>query len=84
MRCCSSNSLAWSVFVCISSLCVIGVIDFVHRSVNGPPYAMARTLHDCPFHEEYMANCKKPIDVVKVLVAGGGRRRPEADRAVLP
>jgi hypothetical protein len=45
---------------------------------------MARTLHDCPFHEEYMANCKKPIDVVKVLVAGGGRRRPEADRAVLP
>jgi magnesium-transporting ATPase (P-type) len=37
MRCCSSNSLPRSVFVCISSLCDIRVIVLVHRSGNGPP-----------------------------------------------
>jgi hypothetical protein len=37
MRCCSSNSLPRSVFVCICSLCDIRVIVFVHRSGNGPP-----------------------------------------------
>jgi hypothetical protein len=73
MRCCSSNSRAWSVFVCISSLCVIGVIDFVHRSVNGLPRP-----------SQFVLPCPHARMTMKKKVTGAGGRDPPLGRHAAP